>query len=44
MLHYDSGVDNDEKEGDSRTKQDVYEMLERRCSRTDGERLGFFSH
>ena len=23
VLHYDSGVDNDEKEGDRRTKQDV---------------------
>ena len=27
-------------EGQSR----MYKMLERRCSRTDGERLGFFSH
>ena len=23
VLHYDSGVDNDEKEGDRRTKQDL---------------------
>ena len=26
MSHYDSGVDNDEKEGDMRTKRDVYDV------------------